>query len=430
MGKTDSEVGRPAMRLPRFCEIEQRLYARRVPHPGGAVGEACTSAGLLARLRTGQRIAITVGSRGIANLAEITRAVADFVKGAGGRPFIIPAMGSHGGATAEGQTAVLRALGVTPSSVGAPIRASMAVVRLGDTSHGLPVFVSRVASQADGVIIMNRVKQHTDYTGDYESGLVKMLAIGLGKREGAAAMHSRRCASLREDVPEAAAIILRRLNLVAGIAILENGYNQTADIIGLRPERLFSRERQLLRRVRRRAARLPFPQLDLLIVDWIGKDISGIGMDTRVVVRRMLWEEPEFRGIRIQLIAALDLTEASRGNPLGVGLADLTTDRLIGKMDRQALQTNVLHTGWLNRAKLPLSFPNDREVLRAALLALGKPDPRRVRIARLRDTLHLGRMLISEGLLREARRHPRIRVLGKPQEIAFDRAGNLRPYLT
>ncbi len=418
------------MQLPRFIEIEQKLYSRQVTNVVEEAAEACASVGFPAQIRRGHRIAVTVGSRGIANIAEITRAVVAVVKAAGGRPFIIPAMGSHGGATPAGQTAVLASLGVTPRSVGAPIRASMAVARLGETSHGVPVFVSREALEADGLIVMNRIKQHTDYIGEHESGLVKMLAVGLGKRQGAAAMHSRRAASLRQDVPEAAAMMLRRLKVVAGLAILENGYNQTARIVGISPAGLFSREKRLLGRVRRTAARLPFEHIDLLIVDWIGKDISGIGMDTHVLARRMQWEEPEFRGVRIQLVAALDLTEASHGNPLGIGLADLTTDRLIGKVDVEALKTNVLHTGWLNRAKLPLSFANDRELLGAAMIALGHPDPRQVRIVRLRDTLHLGRMLISEGLLAEANRRAGVRLLGERERIVFDRSGNLHHYLT
>jgi len=418
------------MQLPRFIEIEQKLYSRQVSDIAQEAAKACASIALPARVRPGHRVALTVGSRGIANIAEITRAVVAVVRAAGGRPFIIPAMGSHGGATPAGQTAVLASLGVTPRSVGAPIRASMAVARLGETSHGVPVFVSREALEADGVIVMNRIKQHTDYIGEYESGLVKMLAVGLGKRQGAAAMHSRRGASLRQDVPEASAMMLRRLKVVAGLAILENGYHETAQIVGISPAETHAREKQLLRRVRRTAARLPFKHIDLLIVDWIGKDISGIGMDTHVLARRMQWEEPEFRGVRIQLVAALDLTEASHGNPLGIGLADLTTDRLIRKVDMEAVKTNVLHTGWLNRAKLPLSFANDRELLGAAMIALGDPDPRRLRIVRLLDTLHLGRMLVSEGLLAEANRRAGIRLLGERARMAFDRSGNLHPYLT
>jgi hypothetical protein len=414
------------MPLPRVVEIEQRLYSRRIGDIGAAVRRALAEAGFEGRLQRGDRVAITVGSRGIAKIAEIARAVVAEVKRLGGKPFILPAMGSHGGATPAGQTEVLASLGVTPESVGAAIRASMAVNRLGRTSSGIDVFVSREAIRADRIVVMNRIKQHTDFEGEYESGLLKMIAVGMGKRHGAAAMHGRRCASLREDVPQAARMVLARGPVAAGLAIIENGYNEPAEIVGLSPEAIPEREPALMRRVRRNAARLPFRDIDLLIVDWIGKDISGIGMDTHVICRRMIWEEPEFRGTNVQLIAALDLTEGSHGNALGLGLADLITDRLLRKIDMSALKTNVLHTGWLNRAKIPLSFASDREVLEAAFIGLGHPSPRKVRIVRIADTLHLSRMWISEGLLAEAKRNPRVQVLGKPVEMTFDRRGDLK----
>jgi len=415
-----------AMSLPRFVEIEQRLYSRRIADIPAAVSRALADAGFGGRVQRGDRVAVTVGSRGIANIAEITRAVVDEVKRLGGKPFILPAMGSHGGATPSGQTEVLASLGVTSKYVGAPVRASMEVERLGKTDGGVDVFLSREALRADRIIVMNRIKQHTDFEGEHESGLLKMIAVGMGKRLGAAAMHGRRCASLRADVPQAARMVLGRAPVAAGLAILENGYNEPAEIVGLSPEVISEREPALLRRVRRNAARLPFGEIDLLVVDWMGKDISGIGMDTHVICRRMLWEEREFRGTSIQLIAALDLTEGSHGNALGVGLADLITDRLLKKIDMSAMKTNVLHTGWLNRAKIPLSFANDREVLEAAFIGLGHPDPRAVRVVRIQDTMHLKRMLISDGLLAQARQNPRIRVLGEPVPTAFDRAGNFR----
>jgi hypothetical protein len=413
------------MEFPRFFEFEQKLYARAVKSIPAAVASACQQASLAARITPGARVAITVGSRGIASIAEITRAVVAEVKALGGEPFILPAMGSHGGATPEGQTAILASLGVTPEAVGAPVRASMEVEQIGVTSNEVAVYASVEALRADRVIVMNRVKQHTDFDGDYESGLMKMLAIGVGKRAGAMAMHSRLCASLREDVPAAARLLLERLPVAAGIALLENGYNQPAEVIGLAPEEIPVRELDLIRKVRRTAAHLPFPEADLLLVDWMGKDISGIGMDTHVLARRMLWEEPNFKGPKLRLVAALDLTEGSHGNGLGVGLADLMTDRLRDKLDLEAMRVNVLHTGWLNRAKLPLSFANDREVLRAAHIALGKPDPAKVRMLRIRDTLRLGRMWASEGLLEAARAHPKITVLGEPAPLRFDAAGNL-----
>ena len=415
------------MRLPHVVEIEQRLYARRVGDIAEAVGHAWGASGAAGRVRRGDRVGITVGSRGIDKLPAMVRAVVHLIKEAGGKPFILPAMGSHGGATPQGQAALLRELGIAAQSVGAPVRASMAAAAVGKTSKGVPVYASREALNADGLVVMNRVKQHTDYVGEYESGLVKMLAIGVGKRYGAAAMHSRGCASLREDIPEAAAIVLRRLPVVCGLAILENGYHEAADIVGIRPDDILEREKSLLRRARRTAPRLPFRDIDLLLVDWIGKDISGVAFDTHVIARRMIWGEPEFRGTRIRVIGALDLTPGSRGNALGMGLADLVTERLVQKIDWEALKANVLHTGFLNRAKLPIALPDDRELVGAAMVALGGPDPRRVRMVRIADTLRLSRMWISEGLVPEARRHARVNIVGHPSAMSFDRRGNLPP---
>jgi hypothetical protein len=414
------------MRLPRLVEIEQKLYAKRVGDLAAAVHRAWDQSGCRRRIRKGDRVGVAVGSRGIDSIAAIVSRLAELIRGAGARPFLLPAMGSHGGATSEGQTAVLASLGMTPASVGAPVRASMATVRLGQTSNGLPVYTAREATRSDGIVVVNRVKQHTDFSGPYESGLVKMLAIGLGKREGAAAMHSQGCRSLREDVPSAARLVLQRVPILAGIAVLENGHHQTAELIGLSPDRILSEEKLLLRRARRTAARLPFPSIDILLVDWIGKDVSGVGFDTHVLGRRMIWGEPEFRGSNIGIVAALDLTPGSHGNALGVGLADLATERLARKIDWSVVRTNVLHTGFLNRAKRLLTLPNDRELMSAALTALGDPDPRAVRLVRIADTLQLGRMWVSEGLLEEARRHPRVTVVGRLSHLRFDRSGNLK----
>ena len=414
------------MQLPAFVEVEQALYSKRVADLPAAVRRAWEAVGCERRIRAGDRVAITVGSRGIDNLATIVGLLVETLKEAGAKPFILPAMGSHGGATAAGQTALLASLGVTPDSVGAPIRASMATTEVGTTPAGIPVYAAREALNADGLVVLNRVKQHTDFTGDYESGLVKMLAIGVGKREGAAALHSRRCKSLREDIPSAAKLLIERLPVLGGIAILENGYHQTAELVGLPPNEIMVREKVLLRRARRTAARLPFRDIDLLIVDWIGKDVSGVGFDTHVIARRMVWGEPEFRGSAVGVVAALDLTPGSHGNALGLGLADLVTERLLRKVDWPVVQTNVLHTGFLNRAKRPLAFRNDRDLIRAAFVALGDPDPKRVRIVRIADTLDPGRAWISEGLLKETRQCPRTKVLGEPAALKFDRAGNLK----
>ncbi len=414
------------MQFPRMIEIEQKLYAKRVGDIDRAVRRAWDAAGIARKLPRGGHIAITAGSRGIDNIAAITRALVGLAREAGGKPFILPAMGSHGGATPAGQTQVLASLGITPDSVGAPIRASMATTRLAATPSGLPVYAAREAVKADGAIVVNRIKQHTDFTGDHESGLVKMLAIGVGKRDGAVAMHSRLCASLREDVPPAAEIMIERLPVIGGIAILENGRHQTADIVGIASDEIMAKDKELLRRARRNAPGFPFDEIDLLVVDWIGKDVSGVGFDTRVIARHMVWGEPEFEGCRIRVIAALDVTPGSIGNALGVGIADLISERLASKIDWNMVRTNVLHTSFLNRAKLPITLPNDRELLRAAFLAMGSPDSKKARIVRVADTLNVGRLWISEGLLPQARLNPRITILTAPTALAFDRSGHLR----
>ncbi len=414
------------MHLPSMIEVEQKLYSKRVTDIHRAVARAWSTAGIGAKLSRGARIAITVGSRGIDNISAITSALIVLAKEAGARPFILPAMGSHGGATPEGQKAVLASLGITSEAMGAPIRASMAATPIGTTPNGVPVYASDEALKADGLIAFNRIKQHTDFTGDYESGLVKMLAIGVGKRDCAAAMHSGLCASLREDIPAAAATMIERLPVLGGIAILENRYHQTADIIGIPASKILAKEKVLLRRARRNAPGIPFGEIDLLIVDWIGKDISGVGFDTHVIARRMIWGEPEFKGPRIRVIAALDLTPGSHGNALGVGLADMITKRLAGKIDWEVVRTNVLHTGFLNRAKLPLTLPNDRELLQAAFIAMGSPEPKKARIVRIADTLQLGRLWISEGLLPAAHSNPNITILGEARPFTFNTRGDLK----
>jgi hypothetical protein len=415
------------MQLPEFTEVEQRLYAKVEDGLAAAVCRAWAEVSHRRPIRAGDRIGIAVGSRGISELPTIVGFLIEVIKKAGGTPFIIPAMGSHGGATPRGQTALLESLGITSRSIAAPVRASMATKKLGQTSSGTPVFTAAEALEADGLVLVNRIKQHTDFSGDYESGLVKMLAVGLGKRDGAAALHSRGCDSLREDIPRAARLLLKRLPVLGGLAILENGHHQVAEVVGLRAEKIMSEEKRLLGRVRRNAARIPFDQVDLLLVDWIGKDISGVGFDTHAIARRMIWRESEFPGARIYVLAALDLTPGSKGNALGLGLADLVSQRLLDKTDWQSVRTNVLHTGFLNRAKVPLSFANDRELLGGAFTALGNPPPAQARIVRIADTNHLGRLWVSDALLGQVEKNSRLKAIGGRSRLDFDRHGNLKP---
>ena len=411
--------------FPELIPICQKLYRRRLADVPGAVSRELRGSGLPARIAPGARIAVTVGSRGIANLPAILAAVIAEVRAAGGEPFLLAAMGSHGGATPEGQLALLASLGVTENALGVPVRSSMDVVQLSETAAGVPVYFSRLAGEADGIVLVARVKEHTDYTHPVESGLLKMIAIGLGNHRGAETLHSLGARGLPAAIPEVAGVVLATGRVLLGLALLENGYHETAEVVAIPPDRIEETERGLLRRVKRTAPRLPFRDMDVLIVEEMGKDISGVGLDTKVLGRRRIPGEPEFRRPFIHTVVVLDLSEASHGNAIGVGLADLTTQRLVDKIDRHTMYTNALTSGFLERNKIPVTLPTDREAIAAALTSgISKP-PEQVRLVRLQNTGRLDRLWVSPPLLDEVRAHPKLEIVGPPRPLAFDRAGQL-----
>ena len=321
------------------------------------------------------RIAVTAGSRGIRNIGLILRAVCDELKVRGYQPFIVPAMGSHGGATVEGQAALLADLGVTPDSVGAPILGSLETDEVGRTAEGHPVLMDRLAHRADGLIVVNRVKKHTDFSAATESGLLKMIAIGLGKHVQAARIHSYGAEGLRTLVPQFARVALANSPVLFGLAILEDGYDETSDIVLVQRDRIPEEEPKLLRRAVRQMARLPMRQIDLLIVNCMGKDVSGAGMDTNVIGRYRVPGVPDPRSPRVRYLAVLDLTDASHGNAVGVGLADITTARLAAKIDQTNFYINAAISGFLERGKLPMVCPTDQEAVDLGLRLLS-PAPR------------------------------------------------------
>jgi hypothetical protein len=379
---------------------------------------------MLGKVRRGARVGVAVGSRGIANLPVVICAVVDELRAAGARPVIIPAMGSHGGATPAGQRDVLASLEVTADSVAAPLRASMAVERLGKTPAGVPIWFSREALRCDGLIIVNRIKQHTDFRGPIESGLMKMIAIGLGKRRGAAALHSLRVPGLRDHMPEVAREIIRRGHILGGVALIENGHGETVRVSAALAADIERVERRLLRIAKRVAPRLPFDELDLVIVDWMGKEISGVGMDPAVLGRmRIPGEQPEFARPRIRNVVALRLSPASHGNALGVGLAEFIPRALADSIDEETSKANSMTSGFLERAKLPLVMDSDREAIEAAATVGQSRRPEKLRILRIRDTSHVGEMWVSAALESEARRRG-LEILGPPRPLRFDRRGN------
>lgn len=393
--------------LPRLIPVRQELSAEREGALGLAVERELAQLPAVAVLRPGQRVAITAGSRGIAHIAEIIAEAVAALRARGAEPFIVPAMGSHGGATAEGQRGVLAEMGVTEAFVGAPILATMETVELGQIEDGTPVLMDRYAAEADGILLINRVKPHTDFQGPIESGLAKMLAIGLGKRLGAVGIHSIGPRGLRDRIAPIAHIAMARRPVLGGLAILENPHEEVAAIIGLPPAEIGAAgERALLERARTLRATLPFRAIDLLIVDEIGKDVSGTGMDTGVIERMFIPGVPEPGNMLITCIVALSVTPVSHGNAIGMGLADVVSARLAEAVDWQTTWTNALTAGMIGpgRARLPIVGASDEDAIKLGRLMCGVPLNQEARVARIVSTKHVQEMQVSEALLREAMR--------------------------
>jgi hypothetical protein len=372
---------------------------------------------------TPRRLAVGVGSRGVANLSAIVEAVLDELRHLGFDPFVVPAMGSHGAATAEGQAEVLAGYGIERSL----IEATMETEVLGEVD-GLPVHVDSNVMQAGAVFLVNRVKPHTSFRGPVESGLAKMCAIGLGKQAGAALMHSRGPSGLRDLIPQAARLAAERGVLLGGLAVLENQNDETAEVHGLRPEEVGGEaEAALLERARRLMPRIPFGDLDVLVIDRMGKDVSGAGMDTNVVGRLRVVGQPEPEPQAVTGIVVLDLTEASHGNAMGIGTADFTTARVLGMIDFEASYANALTAGviGLRRIALPYIMPTDLAAVCAAIASRGRSDP--LRLAWITDTLHTDLLGVSPALLEESRRRADLEVLGDLEPMPFDGEGRLRP---
>jgi hypothetical protein len=411
----------PTLPLPRFFPIRQALPGDRVDDVAESVRAELLRIGLAARLNPGATVAITAGSRGIASIPLVIRTVAAIVRELcpGAEPFIVPAMGSHGGATVEGQRHVLAEYGITEATVGAPIRATMDTVELGTLPSGAVVHFDANAARADATIVVNRVKAHTAFRGEIESGLCKMTAIGLGKQPGAEQIHAY---GLRDHIPLAASLSLERSNVVAGLALVENATHELAVIRATAPDGFLDTDRELLRTANAYLPRIPFDHLHLLVVGWLGKNVSGSGMDYNVVGmwRRIGGEHvPDF-----ERIVVLDLTEESDGNGLGVGIADFTTRRLYDKLDLVKMYTNGITAGALAAIKIPIVLDSDRQAMEVALHSIGHGGSA-ARVAIVRSTLDLETMWVSEALVDEVATNSRLEVLGPPAELVFERDGRL-----
>ena len=420
--------------LPEMGVIEQIWETDPIPtaEVGSAAGRAVESLPVDS-LEPGSEVALGVGSRGIANLAEIVAGVVDALDDAGHEPFVFPAMGSHGGATAEGQAGMLAELGVTESSVGCEIRSSMEVVEIGRTpDRDVPVFFDAHAADADAIVPINRVKPHTDFDGEVESGLSKMLVIGMGKQRGAKVAHEWAVDwSFRRMIPEITERILDSLPVLGGVAIVEDQHDDTALVEGIPPEGFLDREHELLETAYDLMPMLPFDDLDVVVFDRLGKDISGQGMDTNVTGRRPFSiNEPAQDPSRIKRIYARGLTEATHGNAMGVGVADVVHRDIAAGIDAPTTLINALTASTIRGVRLPPVVETDRAGLVAALSTIGVVDPGTVRVLRAADTMHLHRLYASTALVEAAREREDLRVVEEPTPIEFEDGEFASPSLT
>ena len=372
----------------------------------------------------GKSIAITVGSRGITGIVNIIGALVQELKARGGEPFIVPAMGSHGGATAEGQIKILASYGITEGSIGAPIRSSMEVVEAGQLEDGTALYTDRLAFEADAIVIANKIKPHADFKGSYESGLVKMLSIGLAKHKGAVAIHRHGFDQFHDVLPRAAEVLLARLPILFGLAILENAFDELMSLEIIPTEKVMSREKKLLEISKQSIGRLLFPKIDLLIIDEIGKNISGEGMDPNVTGRPGSGL-PGFNAPKIQKIVVLDITPQSHGNGVGIGLADISTRSCIEKIDLGAVYTNAITATILDPAKLPIILNSDRDAVSVALKTCNRITPETARVVRIKNTLELHRIWVSPAMLDEVDNDENITIAGEETPMAFDSSGRI-----
>jgi hypothetical protein len=413
------------MRPWTLLKIRQRFDRDRLDDPCAELRSQLTS--LADAIRPATRIAIAAGSRGIDNLAPFVKEIGAFVKARGAQPFVVPAMGSHGGATAAGQADILKLYGVSEETTGVPVRSSMAAVELPRGALRFPIFMDRHAWESDGVILINRIKPHTDFHGRYESGLMKMALIGLGKLEGARAVHDFGIYGLRELIGPGAVQVLSSGKILAGIGIIENAFHQTLHVELLKADHIARDEPRLLDMAKRHMPRLPTNKVDVLVVDRMGKDISGVGIDPNITGRIGVDGEHDDAAPSVRAMVACDLTEETHGNAIGVGLADVITRRLFAKIDYEATYGNVITSSFLERGKIPIVADTDRDAFAIALRSCGHLEDGRERIVRIADTLHLEEVYVSQAVADEISNEERIEVVGAGPEL-FDDAGRLTKF--
>ena len=413
--------------LPRMANVRQKFEAQRLTDIGAAVARAFQRPEIRGRVERGQVIAVGCGSRGIANIAEIAQCVIRELRALGAQPFVFPCMGSHGAATAEGQKKVLESYGITEAATGAPIRASMETAVVGNLPDGTPVHMDRHAAEADAVVVINRIKPHTGFRGATESGLTKMLSIGIGKIVGASTYHAHGMDRFPELLPQIRDVNISRRNVLFGVGIVENAYDETALIEAIPAQALATREPELQALSKRMMPQLAFDEIDVLIIDEMGKNISGAGFDPNITGRNRRAVQWLPRPL-VKKIVVLGLTRESMGNATGLGSADVITMRLYREMDVPSTYANIITSCNLDGASIPMIMNTDREAIALAVKTVVRVKPQDCRIVRIRNTLQLAEIQVSEPLLAEVARQPeRFEVVAAPAPFAFDAKGTLAP---
>ena len=412
-------------RFPRMCDVRQRFAAPKIDDIPATVTAQLASLNLRETIQPGQSVAVTAGSRGIANIATILRTTVEYLRSIGAAPFLVPAMGSHGGGTVEGQKEVLTGLGITEKTVGAEIHATMETVIVAETSLGIPVHFDRFAYEADHVLVVGRVKPHTRFVGPIESGLHKMMLIGLGKHEGAKVYHRGILAhSFSEIIDSAAEVLLKECGILGGLAILENAEDETGHLEAVPPQRFADREPELLKMAWNWLPGLPFDVADLLIVDRIGKNISGAGLDANIVGRKyndhIATDADAANCLRIFVRS---LTEETHGNATGIGMAEFTTQRCVDQIDHVKTRTNCITAIHPEAAMIPITLDTDAEAVESALQTIGMTAPKDARIIQISDTLHLTKTRVSEAYFPLVDASDRLKFIGEPYDFPMDQAG-------
>ena len=411
--------------IPKMFKVKQvfprpKIEPEEIP---GIIESLLSQEKFSSKVKPGMRIAITAGSRGIANVALTTKCIADFVRSRGAHPFIVPAMGSHGGATAEGQRAILEGYGITEDYVGCPIISSMEVKKIGVNEEGMDVFIDKNAAESDGIILGCRIKPHTAFRGPYESGIMKMMAIGLGKQHGAEVCHEAGFKNMAKYVPMFGRAIIKNAPILFAVPTIENAYDETCKIIAVNAEEIIEKEPPLLQEAFANMPRILVDSCDVLVVDQIGKNFSGDGMDPNIT--GTFWTPYATGGIRSQRVCVLDLSPETHGNGIGLGYSSATTKRVFDQLDLSSMYPNAITCTVLGGVRIPIVMESDREAIQVCIRTCNEIDKKNPRVVRIPNSLHIEHIMLSESYYEEAKNNPNLIIESEPEYLPFDEDGNL-----